>query len=559
MRFNLFPERWLIVPRNVRFIPLIIVASLMTSENGLAQKTITLAQSAATVPAYEFVEVTLAVTSPDAANCFTDATVKGQFEKAVGLSYAVDGFCDAADGSMFRIRFMPEAPGDYSYSVTYQQGEFTRTFSGKFTATDAHRRGVVRVDTQYPWHFLWSGTGEHYFWNGTTTYWLMGWKDEAVVSSSIDRLHNLKVNRMRVLIASRASSFWGEPIVPGDNFTFNLNPWTARKPDSTEDPQFDYARFNLPYWQKYERMLEYARARDMVISVVFDIADSPAHPATGSEDELRFYRYCVARLAAYSNVTWDLGNEFDVYHQQPNEWANMMGAHVKEWDPYKHLTSAHPTNDIHVYRTSPWFDMTLQQYWARPLHDWMLSERKEQSATGRIIPQVNEEYGYEDHYPIWSPSYPDGASADADRRAAWEMSMAGGYQTTGETAKRGTNVWPNTGGGWVNGRGDNSMVMLAGYAHMVDFFTSFEWWKTNPHDELVSDGAMCLAAPGHIYAIYLPRGGKTKIKLDPGTYQASWFNPRSGKTTPISVVHGGQEWTTPEEPDAGGDWALLLK
>jgi hypothetical protein len=36
----------------------------------------------------------------------------------------------------------------------------------------------------------------------------------------------------------------------------------------------------------------------------------------------------------------------------------------------------------------------------------------------------------------------------------WEIAMAGCYQTTGETANRGTGVPPDTGGGWVSGRGD---------------------------------------------------------------------------------------------------------
>jgi hypothetical protein len=170
---------------------------------------------------------------------------------------------------------------------------------------------------------------------------------------------------------------------------------------------------------------------------------------------------------------------------------------------------------------------------------------------------VDEEYGYEDHYPIWSPSYPDGASADADRRAAWEMSMAGTYQTTGETAKRGTGAWPDTGGGWVNGRGDDSMVMLVGYAHMVDFFTSFEWWKLDPHDELVDSGDFCLAEPGRLYVVYLPMAGKVTVKLEPGHYQATWFNARSGKSTTLPVANG-PKWTSPAAPDSG-DWALLLK
>jgi len=29
----------------------------------------------------------------------------------------------------------------------------------------------------------------------------------------------------------------------------------------------------------------------------------------------------------------------------------------------------------------------------------------------------------------------------------------------------------------------------ARWTHLVDFFTSFEWWKTEPHDELVNNGA----------------------------------------------------------------------
>ena len=59
----------------------------------------------------------------------------------------------------------------------------------------------------------------------------------------------------------------------------------------------------------------------------------------------------------------------------------------------------------------------------------------------------------------------------------------------------------------MNGRGDDDMIMLQGYAHMVDFFTSFQWWKTDPHDELVSNGNYCLALEGRTYAVYLPQEG----------------------------------------------------
>jgi len=91
----------------------------------------------------------------------------------------------------------------------------------------------------------------------------------------------------------------------------------------------------------------------------------------------------------------------------------------------------------------------------------------------------------------------------------------------------------------------------------VDFFTSFEWWKTDPHDELVNAGNYCLAQPGQIYAAYLPHGGTVTIRLQPGTYTGTWFNPSTGERIALPPV-GGAVWTSPRAPD-NNDWALLLE
>ena len=101
------------------------------------------------------------------------------------------------------------------------------------------------------------------------------------------------------------------------------------------------------------------------------------------------------------------------------------------------------------------------------------------------------------------------------------------------------------------------MVMLKGYEHLVEFFTSFDWWKTEPHDELVNNGCYCLAKPGEIYAVYLPGEGEVTLQLEPGNYEASWFNPAIGKVIPLPVVTG-PKWTSPRTP-GWLDWALLLK
>ena len=550
---------------------ILVLAALPVSPALAATHDVSIAQSADSVEAYDYVEVSASVSSPVVANPFTDAGLTGWFEAVAGGNHwNVEGFSDSMDGSAYRIRFMPPKAGDFRYSVTYQEPSMQRTFTGTFHATPGSRRGPIRVDPKYPWHFIWEGTGEHYFFNGTTAYFLLGWRDDRVIQYSIDRLHRLKVNRLRVTIAGREDIFFGEPVMNGflgmttgadgervdfrdANFTSFLAPWPSETPYDSFHPGFDYTRFDVGFWRKFDRALRFARDRDMIFSLVLDMGDNKVHLPAGGEDEHRFLRYAVARFGAFPNITWDLGDDLDRFRS--DEWTRETGMLIKSIDPYRHLATSHPIRDVHQDRASDWFDFTSFQEWSREQHAYILRQRNVQEAAGRIIPQANEEYGYEDHYPLWAA--PGSDSADVLRRTAWDIYMAGGYQTAGESARRGTNVRPDSGGGWLNGRGDDTMTMFLGYGHIVDFFTSFEWWKTNPSDELVDNGNYCLSEPGEIYAVYLPHGGKTTVRLKPGRYSASWFSAMTGERIELPEI-SGPSWTSPEAPDPN-DWALLIQ
>jgi len=108
-------------------------------------------------------------------------------------------------------------------------GMVHENLSGTFHVSYGHRRGPVRIDSQNRWHFVWEGTGEHYFFNGTTAYFLMGWQDEKVIESSIERLHQWKINRMRVTVAGRTNLYYGEPIMDGPSWSPFNRPWQAWK------------------------------------------------------------------------------------------------------------------------------------------------------------------------------------------------------------------------------------------------------------------------------------------------------------------------------------------
>lgn len=554
------------VPRTGFVLRLLAALLPMLCTHGLplfAQPTehVAFKQSAPSVDVFDFIEVSAQMESPSVQNPFTEPGLTGDFELAgAAPGTGVQGFCDSTNGSLYRVRFMPSKAGEYTFHLSLKVGKLDETYVGKFTAIEKHRRGPLRVDPDYPWHFIWEGTGEHYFFNGTTAYWLMGWRDEPIIQYCIDRLTRLKVNRMRVSLSGRTRSAYGEAVMNGARWNVYLSPWPARDASDLTHPDFDFTRFRLVYWQRFERMLRYARDRGMIISLVLSMNDDPVHPAAGSEDEHRFIRYAIARFGAFSNITWDLGDDLDGFRD--DQWTHDTGSAIAQWDPYHHLATSHPMKTIHQDRASSWFGFTSYQDWSRNQHPLMLESRKLQEKAGRIIPQTNEEYGYEDHYPEWAA--PGSDSAEVLRRTAWDIYMAGGYQTAGESARRGTNIRPDTGGGWTNGRGDDTETMFLGYGHIVDFFTSFEWWKTNPRDDLVDNGGYCLAEPGHLYAIYLPQGAKVKVQLEPGVYQAEWFNPTSGQHIPIVPDATGPSWACPTPPDFSGwgdgqDLALLLR
>ena len=505
-------------------------------------------------------------------NPFTEAKLIAQFTDQEGKIIQINGFCDAQDGTNYKLRFTPSQTGIYTYTITYAEEKIKKEFRGKIKVKPSKQRGFLRVDPQYPSHFIWEGTGEHYFWNGTTAYWLMGWKDEKIIKEVIDRLATLKINRIRVAINGRQDDGkrWYEPMVKeSSDFTFKLNPWIARYPDDLDNPDFDVTRFNIPYWQKLDRLVQYAGEKDIVISLIFYVdglehgCDPFKKEKMAGEDEKRYYDYAIARYAAYTNIMWDIANEYHLFRNE--EWVKEMGPHLYQNDPYKHLISVHG-NEEFPFRTSAWVNMALYQSWDEcGGFDFMLSCREKQQATGRMIPQINEEYGYEGHYPPWgcgpeATKEQGGRSADNRRKLAWEIYMAGAYQTTGERADDGTGAGKNTGGGWINGRGNDTMTMLQGYAHIRSIFEQTQYWKLEPMPELVNNGNLCLAEPGKQYLVY-SRIQHCRLKLPLNqNYSVLKINPRTGEKTDLGVINSNKAmgaWQYPKE--LKDDWAFILK
>jgi|WetSurSiteA1Bulk_404760.scaffolds.fasta_scaffold01098_1 hypothetical protein len=541
-----------------------LLPTLLAAKDGF-----TLDQLQAEVELYDNIELEIK-SSLDFKNPFTDVTILGCFTDSNGRTDTIEGFCDDPGGKYFRIRYMPRVTGSFKYRVLIRTAGRNLEFKGDFLALFSGRKGPLQVDSSYPWHMIYEGTGEHFFWNATTAYWMMGWKDDKIIHDAIDRLAFLGVNRIRVAINGRSEGGirWYEPLVKESaEFTFLLNPWMAASPASLDNPDFDVTRFNVPYWQKLDRLVRHARDADIIVSLIFyvDGRDHGCDPFKeenmGNEDEQRYYRYAVARYAGFPNIMWDVTNEYHLFRSE--EWVNKMGRLIKSKDPGKHLVSVHGHAEF-PFRLSPWVDVVLYQSWDEcGGYQFMTDCRNRQAAAGRILPQVNEEYGYEDHYPPWGcgngmTREPDGRSAENRRQLAWEIYMAGGYQTTGERANEGTGAGNDKGGGWINGRGNDKMIMLKGYAIIRGVFELTSYWKLSPHSELVNYGNLCLASPGEEYIVY-SRLSCCRVILTAGTaFSVTMVNPRTGEVTPLmNTKPEDNAWEYPK--NLAGDWVFVLK
>ncbi len=101
--------------------------------------------------------------------------------------------------------------------------------------------------------------------------------------------------------------------------------------------------------------------------------------------------------------------------------------------------------------------------------------------------------------------------------------------------------------------------------HALEFFHRYLPFPEMRHaDELATaQGAFCLAKPGEIYALYLPAGGTSSIRLEPGRYEVRWYDPRAGgelQSGTVTLAEGpGPASIGLPTADPERDWVVLVR
>ncbi len=516
---------------------------------GLIKAGITIKPSLSTVPCFDIFEIRVQLDSPIETNPFTDVKVNATFTPEGGSPVQVDGFCDDQRGRCFRVRFCPSLAGtEYRFSLktSFDSG---KEYTGSFVTTKAQGMETVVVNPENPKHFQFALSRQPFYHMGLTAYHLLDpSNNEEQIEELLDYCTRYGFNKIRFLLTGYPRD---TDTRKKSEYTLQGDPWKLPNygaPPGEVNPlpawlgqphKYDFTRFNVAYWQKVDYAVRAMRERGIIATCIITIEKQnlPKEYGTFTEHEKQLYRYAVARLAAFSNVWWDLGNEHNEYRKP--DWAPKMGGLVKEWDPYDRLCSAHGYADW-IYGNQSWADYIITQQYGdcTEVNEWVLKYRE------TAKPYINEEYGYEGK--LDKPSH--GQNSDWVRKCHWSIATAGGYATYGDWSPGTAFYTGHTGGGKAP----------AQLRHLRKTFESIPYPQMEPHNELVGKGAFCLAKEGEIYLVYLADVRETVLHTRPAAqgYTVIWINPRTGeRTNPAKTKEEKIILRTP----SSNDWAAIIE
>jgi uncharacterized protein DUF4038/3-keto-disaccharide hydrolase/uncharacterized protein DUF5060 len=490
------------------------------------------------VERYGLWEAEIRVASPAPGNPFTAGRVVSTFTHlASGRTTSVEGFCDSQDGSVYRVRFASRDLGPHSYAIRYADGVNDVQSMGGFNVTPGGLPGFLRVDPQHPRHFVTEAQGRHFFLLGHTAYHIANpvVPDENWIGY-LDHIQPLGFDKVRMLLSSgRNRTFWH----------YRLFPWTGDIDTST------YDQYDVSLWQRFDRVVGAMADRRIYAELIFEVGTENMVDRFGgfevpTEKELAFYRYGIARLGAYWNVLWNLGNEALEFHSQA--WCNTMGNYVKSIDPYPHLLTVHGFSAF-PFGGQSWADNVVVQAYSG---GGAASPRDDYGSLWYVLslvfrwakPIVDDEFGYEQPY-----------SPDQVRKSAWTIACSGCYSSYGSNDS-------------LTVRTDeqelfSNEIADAWVGKIKTFFEKTDWWRLQNDQAVVlaaDHSVMCLAERGSEYVVYLPDGGGVTLALDEaaGTFlPIEWIDPITLAATPANPPSTyGERRLVITAPNEAGDAIL---
>ena len=463
------------------------------------------------------------------------ATVEGP--KHVRLK--LPGFYDGK--GRWKLRVSPTSEGTWSL-VTESSVPDLNAKTAQFEAvpnTNRHVHGGLRIDPQHPRHFAFED-GTHCFVMGYECDWLWA-LDSAkpglpAVEPFLDKLAANGFNYLLLNAFAQDTSWRKGNTAPDDYGPPPLFAWDG----TNERP--DHSRFNLAYWQHFDQVIEALHQRGMVAHIMIKVYNKMVNwPAKGSPQDDLYFRWLIARYAAYPNVHWDFSKESN--NEKDLDYKLGRIKFIRDNDAYRRPITTH--TDLKTFDRGAYnrvLDYRCDQVHTN-WHASLLAHRRQ-----HVWPVLNVEFGYEcGPGGLADKTYRVAQGAEEVCRRAWEVCMAGGY---------GAYYYTYT--AWDVVRPQDTPPGYAYFKHLREFFETTAYWRLDPADTLTSTG-FCLAEPGKQYVVFLNHAAPFSLKLEgiEAPLPASWYQPLTGAWQNTRPLGNGTLQLTP--PGEWGDGPVALQ
>lgn len=453
----------------------------------------------------------IALSGPSGGNPFIDVQLIAEFRQGDRI-FRPEGFYDG-DG-IYRVRFMPDAPGAWSYVTRSSRSELDGK-QGRFTCVEPSpgNHGPVRVHKK--WHLAYAD-GTAYFQVGTTCY---AWAHQGrtMEEQTLATLKNAPFNKMRMCVFPKSYAYnKNEP----EFYPFEGKPLT----------DWEYSRFNPEFFRHFERRV--GDLRDLGIEadlILFHPYDRWGFAKMSPETDERYLRYLVARLAAYRNVWWSFANEYDLMKAKTMaDWDRFFQI-VQKHDPYNHMRGIHNCRGFYDH-TKPWVThASIQSSDLASGRQWRDQYNK---------PILYDECKYEGNIPQgWG-----NITAEEMVHRFWLGTIGGCYVGHGETYKHPEDLLWWSKGGVLHGQSPLRIAFLKKIMEPTPFADMV------PRELAGGNGLLC--KEGELYFIYCLSPGPVSLNLPgPGAYKVDGIDTWNMTTTSLGSAPPGRFSFTAPEPN----------
>jgi len=506
------------------------------------------------------------------ADPYNDVDLDVAFTGPKGKQVRIPAFW--AGDNVWKVRFAAPERGTWKYATTCSRADdaglqdqkgavIARRYKG---SNDLLKRGRLRVAESR--RTLETADGTPFFWLGDT--WWMG------LCSRIDWPQGFQA-----LVADRvAKGFSVIQIIAGP-----LPDMDAFDPRGRNEAGYPFSegfeRLNPAYYDLADLKIGHLVGSGLVPCIVG--MWGYYLPQIGVERVKRYWRYVVARYAAYP-VVWCIAGEATMPYYlskakeeeakfQRKGWTE-VAASVRKVDGFHNPITIHPTQFGHLQVEDP---SVLDLDMLQTGHGGFES-------IGNTGDSVNVARNHEPRMPVLvgEVNYEGilGRSwQDVQRMAFWVAVLNGAcghtYGASGiwqmSTKEQPYGLSPH-GHSWGNTPWQEA-ARLPGSTQLGlarKLLVSLRWWEMEPHGEWVEPawektkiGGCCAAGvPGKLRVIYAPMLWDAPLVkgIEPGvSYEAFYFNPIDGKKVPIGRAEptGEGTWRPPTPPEAH-DWVIVM-